>query len=468
MSNRLLPLVAPFVLLAFVRVAPAQVQGVAVKPHETVKFDQDKAQAHMQELEERMYRLASMIRDQQPEDAARLLMGVQKAREHLIAEQMGQAAEFLETLKLEQAVGEQGEVIAKLEELKRLLLTANISLEIKLDQLRKIREARKKLGHLVEAEQKQLNQTMRLVERKEANAEPFHDLKPGELRNQRTGEDLAQALKPMGPTTASAAGALSGACQCMGNAAAKLGEAQGSPASDQQHEAIDKLSKADQSLEEVEEKLKKEIEAVARQQVMEYLQEMIARQRQVRDTTARLSTRAAEGNAQSLVAVRKLAGAEEGIINTAIVCLDLCELTEFSVAFPPALGDVIGKMEQVQTDLAAAKADQPVIDLEREVEMDLQSLLQCLQQASRRSLDPQVAEGECLGCKGNLNKLLAEFKMLRHMEQSVHTQTSRLDARFTEQKISDVERIERSAPLSRRQEEVKGALLKIQEEFSGQ
>ena len=67
----------------------AQEKAKAVEPKEQIKFEQDKAQAHMKELEERMFELAQLIRDSQPDDSARLIMGVQKAREHLIAEQMG-------------------------------------------------------------------------------------------------------------------------------------------------------------------------------------------------------------------------------------------------------------------------------------------------------------------------------------------------------------------------------------------
>ena len=446
----------------------AQEKPKEVQPQETIRFDQDKAKAHMRELEERMFRLANMIRDEQPDDSARLLMGVQRAREHLIAEQMGQAAELLETLKLEQAVGEQAEIINKLEELKRLLLTADIGLEIKLEQLRQIREARAQLARLTEAEQRQNEQTESLNKQNETDPEKFENLQPGEQRNQRTGEDLEQLIKRLGPSCASAAGAVGGACQCMGNAAAKLGELQGKPASKEQQEALQKLNEADKTLADAEEQLKKEIEALVRQQVMEHLQAMITMQRDVRETTEKLAPRVADGTAQSVVAVRKLAESEEDILAVAQVCLDLCELTEFSVVFPSALGDVMGKMVQVRDQLTAGRADDETILLEREIEEDLQSLLAALQQASKKSLDPQVSNGQCMGCKGNLNKLLAELKMLRHMEQSVHKQTNRLDAKLAREEISIDQRIEQAQPLSARQEDVRGALEKIQKEFGGE
>src|SRR4051794_35926091 len=54
---------------------PAQEKPKEVSPQETIQFEQDKAQAHMRELEQRMFRLAELIRDAQPEDAARLKLG---------------------------------------------------------------------------------------------------------------------------------------------------------------------------------------------------------------------------------------------------------------------------------------------------------------------------------------------------------------------------------------------------------
>src|SRR5258707_14699284 len=56
-----------------------------------LEFQQKNAQAQMQELQERMFRLAELTGEAEPDDAARLLMAVRKAREQLIVEQMKQA-----------------------------------------------------------------------------------------------------------------------------------------------------------------------------------------------------------------------------------------------------------------------------------------------------------------------------------------------------------------------------------------
>ncbi|HAH44105.1 MAG TPA: hypothetical protein DCM07_04485, partial [Planctomycetaceae bacterium] len=62
--------------------------------------------------------------------------------------------------------------------------------------------------------------------------------------------------------------------------------------------------------------------------------------------------------------------------------------------------------------------------------------------------------GQCKGCKGNRNKLLAEVKMLRWMQQSVHTRTDQLDKQIEQKKITETSRQERIELLSVRQKEI--------------
>ena len=138
---------------------PAARSDRPVTPEEKIKFEQDKAHAHMRELEGRMFHVAELLRQTQPDDSARLLMGVARSREQLIVEEMREAAELIGSLDLNKATAEEKELVAKLEELKRLLLTNDLDLELKLEQLRKIREAQESLAKLTARERQQLAQT---------------------------------------------------------------------------------------------------------------------------------------------------------------------------------------------------------------------------------------------------------------------------------------------------------------------
>ncbi len=441
---------------------PAQEKAKPVEPKEQIKFEQDKAQAHMKELEDRMAELAKLIRESQPDDAARLLLGVQKAREYLIAEQMGEAATLLTSLKLDQATDEQKQVIQKLEDLKRLLLTADIGLEVKLEQLRKLRDAREQLAKLTEAEKSQLKSTEEAL-KKDAPPGEVKNLEPSEKRNQRQADDLEQLVKEFGSLTPGSAGAIGAASQSMGQAGSSLGKGEGKPATPAQEEAIKKLSEADNGLAAAEEQLKKELEGLVRRQVMEHLSEMIAQQKLVRGTTEKLQTRIAEGSAPAVASLKRLADSQQAIVTLANDCIDLCVLTEFSVAFPTALGDIVGKMELVRDQLGQGLGNDEVVLEELEIEADLEGLLSALKQASKPS--PEGESGECQGCKGNMNKLLAELKMVRQMEVSLQSQTQRIDDLVVAQKITEEQRTQRCESLLSRQEQVLEATTKIADTY---
>ena len=442
---------------------PARSRG-EVGENERIKFGQDQAEAHMRELEGRMFKLSELLRETQPEDSDRLLLGLRKAKEQLIADQMSTASDLLANLKLDRASDEQQEIIEKLEELKRLLLTSDIGLQLKLEQLRNLLSAKQQLEQLIRKETKQNEQTDGIDENK-ASKEEFATLETAERRNERSGEDLEQALRQLGQLAASAAGSVSGATQDMSAAGGALGEMNAGNASMEQTEALEKLKQAAVQLAEAERDLKAELEALVRQQVMENLVEMIAQQIQAREATESLSPRVAERQRQAILSVRHLADAEDRILALAEESIDLCVLTEFSVAFPPALESVADLMEIVSGSLRDARADESVIADEKQIESDLKDLLAALKQASRPQLGNQNAAA-AMGLRGNLNKLLGELKMVRWMQKSLHGQTKTADRLLAEQKIDSDEQQRRTAPLSGRQSEIRDLTEQIQLEYA--
>jgi len=106
-----------------------------------------------------------------------------------------------------------------------------------------------------------------------------------------------------------------------------------------------------------------------------------------------------------------------------------------------------------------------VVLQEMEIESDLEGLLDALKQASKPNPDGQ--SGECMGCKGNLNKLLAELKMVRQMEKSLQLQTQRIDDMVTAKKISDDQRTQRCEPLQSRQQQVLDTTTRIADTYGG-
>lgn len=423
-----------------------------IEPKDEIGFEQKKALAYMTELEARMYRLSKLIQETQPDTAARLIMGVRKAREYLISDRMKEATDLLSELKLELAIKEEKAIITHLEELKKLLLTADISLELKLEQLRKLMKARETLNQLKEKEELQLANTEKAAKKKTPDKKNLEAIKTSEKRNQKSAENIEQFMREFGEPSAGVCNSLAAAGQCMGGACKKLGSSEPKPAAKKQDEALKNLSKANEGAKKLEQELRKEIEALVRQRVMDNLQDMITQQKQVRETTSKLISRVKIRQKQALLATQRLSTSENRIVDLCKQSIELCELTQFSVVLPVALSVVSDKMQDVSDALNASRADEELVEDEKSIEKDLQALLDAMKEASKPS--NANSGGQCKGCKGNRNKLLSEVKMLRWMQYAVHQKTQKLDGLIEKKKIKDEDKQIQIDRLTTRQLEI--------------
>jgi hypothetical protein len=437
----------------------ANLEASSAKPDEvkkTLKFDQEKATANMRELEDRMIKLGELLRDAEPEDSARLLLGVQKAREKLILEQMREATAMIESLDLSQASEEQKAIIVKLQQLKELLLNADLDLQLKLEQLKKIQQARRQLAELKAREQKQKEQT----DQANKDGKESKPLQPGEQRNQKAGETLKEKVGNINGA-AKASESVGGACQSMGNASKCLGSGNCNGASQSQQKAVDKLAEADKELEKLEKQIKEKAEAAARQRVMELLAEMIERQTKVQLATTEAVPHVAAKNPGVEGRLHRLATAEDKIVALAGECIEICELTEFSFALPEAMKGVRSRMEEIRGELEQAHADDDLVALEATVVEDLTALMDAMKQASKPS---NQKNSQCKGgCCGNKNKLLAEVKMLLWMQKTVSRETRRVDRLIKDGKITPEELQRRTLELHQQQEKVREITDKLRE-----
>ncbi len=123
-----------------------------VGPGDELSFRQKQVAEEMHELERRMFRLSETLKNLEPENSSRLMLGLKYAREELILHRMGELQELLGKLALKGAADEQQQVLAKLERLEQLLLASDLDFEMKLERLRQIRETMRKLNAVVREE----------------------------------------------------------------------------------------------------------------------------------------------------------------------------------------------------------------------------------------------------------------------------------------------------------------------------
>jgi hypothetical protein len=400
-----------------------------VTPAEQVQFQEKTVEAQMKELQERMYHLADLTRDTEPDDSSRLLMAVRKAREDLIIEQMRDCIAQLGKLDLSKAADEQEQILIKLNELKKLLTTTDLDLQMQLDKLKKLNDAIAKLDKGIKEERREQKNTGELAKANAPTTNPTAATamaapKADQQTNRKATESIAQTMKDLGGESAKAGDKLGNAAQSMSLAEGYLGNGRPGQASPLQGQAADKMEEAKADLEKERQKLLDELEHQVRAQVVANIQEMLDRQKSIRGATEAVAKRADTSDRELQLRVKQLSPAETAVVRICGETLELVNQTQFSVALPPALEQIKANCTSISDRLASGNADLPLVQDQKQVEDDLQNLLDTFKQLA------SVPGGECKGgsCKGDKNKLLAELKTLKLLQTQVEKKTERVDS----------------------------------------
>jgi hypothetical protein len=410
--------------LAHAAVTPGEVTEA-----DRLKFEQQKASAHMRELEERMYRLAETIREMEPDDSARLLLAVQRSRESLIVEQMHDVLTRLNDQNFAVATEQQAEVIKKLNELRDLLLSTNLDFELKLRQLKQVEAAMKKLDALVKEEEALQAESKDIEQQAEAQANKMAGNKMAQQATRAKTDALKSEVAKINKNTAEASKKIGEGAGKMQDAEGKMGEGEPGDAAGAQGEAAQALKDAKKQLEEEKKRLQEEIQAMAAKQIIAQLTDMLERQEKIRLATEALQPGATSGDREAVLGVQRLAEPELRLVEQAQITIDLINETGFSVALPPAVKNIQRQMIFVAAELKAGEADSETIGAEKRIESDLKELIDAMQKNDKRESEAKKeGGGQCQACGGNKNKLLSELKILRLLQVRVNEETRAVDA----------------------------------------
>lgn len=416
-------------LLGFLLGTAQAVPTTQVTPTDQIQFQQKNIQAQMQELEERMFHLADLIREMEPGDSAKLILAVRRAREQLIVEQMKEILELVGGKDLNKASDEQKQVLVKLEQLKQLLLSQDLDLQMQLELLKKLNLAIQKLDEATKEEKRQKDSTGQLAaaqkKGEQVDKKKFDSAQTAQQQNQKATQNVQQLVQNLGQIGQKANVSIANAGNSMGQASKSLSQSKGGDGLTKQVEAVDKLEEAKKELDQQRQNLLAEIERSVRKQVIANLQEMLERQESVRKATEALASRVAANDREAMLRVKQLATAEQHLVTIAGQTIELIETTQFSVALPPAIKSIERRCVVITNDLQQSRAGQPVIAAELGVEKDLKDLIETFRQLSQSSNKPS----QCKGCKGDKNKLLAELKVLKMLQARVNEETKDTDGR---------------------------------------
>ncbi len=148
-----------------------------VTESDKLQFTQKEVQALMQELEERMFRLAELTKQAEPDNSTRLVIALRKAREQLIIEQMQDILKNLSKQDLSKATKETKDVIVKLNELKALLIATDLELQLQLERLRQLQAALRQVDQAIKDEKREQADSAKMAGLQKKGTDPKqHDL----------------------------------------------------------------------------------------------------------------------------------------------------------------------------------------------------------------------------------------------------------------------------------------------------
>ena len=388
-----------------------------------IEFLQKNVQAQMQELQDRMFRLAETTKATEPGDSAKLILALRRSREELILEEMKEVLDLLGRKNLARATTDTQEVIIKLEKLKELLLSTDLDLQMALERIKKLQAAIAKLDGAIKEEKRQSAKSGQMALAATQPARASDAAKKDQEQNRQTTEAVHATVKSLGDPVTNASPALSDATAAMSQAEGKIGGGKPGDAQGKQNEATAALQQARDQLEAERQKMLAEIESQVKKQVMENLALMLEKQIGIREANESLAPRLVQNNREAILRLKALAASETHIANLAETTAQLIEDTEFSFALPPVLRNIQRRAIYVTSDLNIGKGDAPVILAEKKIERDLVDLIETFKQSTNAS----PGQSRCKGCKGDKNKLLAELKAIRLLQTRVNEETQELD-----------------------------------------
>ena len=264
---------------------------------------------------------------------------------------------------------------------------------------------------------------------KQREQQRYAALKRDQAANRSRTDDITQSVQSLGSAGTRAVGELTRAGNSMSAAERALQLQKAQSAGQEQQNALQSLRVAREDLQHEHDSLLDSLRAEVRPRVLDALRTMLDQQTAVRIASEALAPKTKETSRRAFTAVVALSRSEEQIIKTIDEIISLVEETEFGIALPAVLKVVRRSMDKVRRSLAAGTCDEAVIRREREIEADLATLLDAMKrmpapksksQQPRRKSDPRQQERE-------LNRLLAEVKMIRLLQLRVNQETVEID-----------------------------------------
>jgi len=315
---------------------------------------------------------------------------------------------------------------------------------------------------LLQKEGDRLKDRIGAAERGFAKAE-FERFERDQGRNRSAADTLAQVSARLGDTGIALQKDLIRAGGSMHSAEGELARTAAKPAAVDQLEALKHLVKSHDDLARAVEKLLTELRAELQSRILTELTEMHEIQQEIRETTQAQAPRLARKSRAAEIVVIGLSRKEADLGERTEHLTALTEETEFGIALPTALRVLGREMRKIEEWLKDADASPRTVTLEKRVEEDLLGLLEAMRRLPPTTRPPPGSPlpTEPGARERELNRLIAELKMIRLLQTRLNDDTTTVDgSRPKKPVLTPALRLEIEA-LKSSQEEIRDSLAKI-------
>lgn len=257
----------------------------------------------------------------------------------------------------------------------------------------------------------------------------FRRHQEGQQKTRGAAEALGSASARLGDSGVALQKDLIRAGGAMQSAEKELSRTAADPAAVNQTAALDILDNAAEDLAKAAEKLLVQLRTELQSKLIAELTEMHELQASIRETTQAQAPRLAQKSRSAAIAVANLSKQEGELAARVEQLLTLVEETEFGIALPTALKVLGREMHEVEGWLKAADASARTVAMEQRIEEDLLGILQAVRRLPPTTpppagtplpSDPKERERE-------LNRLVAELKLIRLMQARLNDDTAGVD-----------------------------------------
>ncbi len=290
----------------------------------------------------------------------------------------------------------------------------------------------------------------------------FRRFEQDQARNRAAADSLGIASARLGDSGVALQKDLIRAGGAMQSAEGELEKTLAKPAATDQLEALKHLTKSRDDLGKAVETLLVELRSELQTKILSELTEMHEIQVTIRETTEAQAPRVAQRSRTALVLVTSLSQKEAELVERTDHLRALTEETEFGIALPTALRVVAREMSKAQEWLKEGDASARTVTLEKRVEEDLLALLEAMRRLPPTTPPPPgPLPTELRALERELNRLVAELKMIRLLQSRLNDDTTGVDKGRPQAAILPPALRREIETLKSAQEEIRDSLAKI-------